>query len=366
MKIPLLDLKQQHHQLKEQISKALAEVMDETAFVRGPKLEKFEKEFARYHGENEICVGLNSGTDALVLILKALDVKPGDEVITVPFTFIATAEAISHAGATIKFVDVEPERYTLDARQLEQAVTPRTVGIIPVHLFGMPADMDPILAMAAKHHLWVVEDACQAHGALYKKRKAGTLGTAAAFSFYPTKNLGAYGDAGAVLTHDKNLAEKIHLLRDHGQRKKYYSEVVGFNSRMDSFQAAILSIKFPHLDEWNKKRREIASRYAQSLSNIKQIQPPKTYPDSVEVFHLFNIKAEKRDELAEYLASCGISTAIYYRAPIHQQPAFLNGKVGAFPVSEKLSAQILSLPMYPELTKSQVDYITDAIQKFYE
>lgn len=365
MQIPLLDLKQQYHLLKSKINAALTQVMEEASFVRGPQLQQFEEAFARYHGASEICIGLNSGTDALILILNALGAKPGDEVITVPFTFIAPAEAIAHTGATVKFVDVDPDRYTLDPAQLEQAITSKTVGILPVHLFGMPADMDPLLAIAQKHHLWVVEDACQAHGSSYKGRKAGTLGNAAAFSFYPTKNLGAYGDGGAVLTRDKNLAEKIKLLHDHGQRKKYYSEVVGYNSRLDSFQAAVLNIKLAYLDEWNKKRREVASWYAQGLAGIQAIQRPKTYPDSQEVYHLYNIKAENRDKLAAYLQTQGISTGTYYVTPIHQQPAFRHEKTGAFPVSEKLSTQLLSLPMYPELTQEQVTYIAEKVKAFY-
>jgi len=365
MKIPLIDLKTQYHHLKPEIDAGLIELMEQTSFVRGPKVIAFEKAFAAYHG-NSTCVSLNSGTDALYLIFKALDVKPGDEIITVPFTFIATAESIENAGAKVKFVDVDPERYTLDPQKLEAAITPKTVGIVPVHLFGMPADMNPILDLAKKRGLWVVEDACQAHGALYHGKKAGTLSEAAAFSFYPSKNLGAFGDGGAVITANTKLAERIEMLKDHGQATKYRSELVGVNSRLDAFQAAILLAKLKHLDTWNENRRKIAGWYREALKGVKGIHTPAEFADSTPVYHLFVIRAERRDELAKFLADCGVSTAVHYHIPLHQQtPFYANGKTVSLPVTERLAKEVLSLPMYPELSKEAVTYVTDQIKTFY-
>ncbi len=363
MQIPLVDLKQQYQDLKEEILSSLSELMESSSFVKGPKVDEFEKAFAHYHGVSE-CIGVNSGTDALFLILKALDVHPGDEIITVPFTFFATAEAVVNAGGKVVFCDVDPERYTLDPSQLENLITPRTVGILPVHLYGMPADMDPMMKIAEKHHLWVVEDACQAHGALYKGKKVGTFGTASAFSFYPSKNLGAYGDGGAVLTNDKKLSEKIRKLQDHGQLKRYHSEVIGYNSRLDAMQAAVLKIKLQRLDEWNDKRRKAASFYTEKLTGVKQVKAPKRFSDSKEVFHLYVIQTERRDELAHYLEKKGVSTGIHYGIPLHHQPPFKNSKIHSFPVSEMLSQKVLSLPFFPEITEDQISYVTEEIKEF--
>ena len=364
MQIPLIDLKRQYQDLKEEILKSLSDLMESSSFVKGPRLEEFEKAFGQYHRVSE-CIGVNSGTDALFLILKALGFNPGDEVITVPFTFFATAEAVVNADGKVVFCDVDPERYTLDPSQLEKLITPRTVGIIPVHLYGMPADMDPILKIAEKEHLWVVEDACQAHGALYKGRKVGTFGTASAFSFYPSKNLGAYGDGGAVLTDDKKLAEKIRKLQDHGQLKRYHSEVIGYNSRLDAMQAAILKIKLQYLDEWNEKRRKAASLYTEKLAPIKQVKTPKQFTDSKEVFHLYVIQIERRDELAHYLEKKGVSTGIHYGIPLHHQPPFKNSKIHSYPVSEMLSQKVLSLPFFPEITEDQISHVTQEIKDFF-
>jgi dTDP-4-amino-4,6-dideoxygalactose transaminase len=364
MQIPLVDLKQQYHTLQGEILSALSEVMENSSFVKGPKLEEFERNFASYHGASE-CVGVNSGTDALFLILKALDVKPGDEIITVPFTFFATAEAIVNAGAGVVFCDVDSERYTLDPSQLEALITPRTVGIVLVHLYGMPADMDPILKISQKNHLWVVEDACQSHGAVYKGKRIGTFGAASAFSFYPSKNLGAYGDGGAVLTNSKELASQIRKLQDHGQSLRYHSEIVGYNSRLDAMQAAILKIKLKHLDEWNEKRRKAAAIYSEKLASIKQVKTPKQFPDSKEVFHLYVIQAEKRDELSRYLEKAGISVGIHYGLSLHHQPPFKNSGTHLYPVSEKLSQTVLSLPIFPEISEAQISYVVEQIRKFY-
>lgn len=366
MKVPLIDLAVQYRALKPEIDKSLIDLMEQSSFIRGPKVDQFEAEFAAYHGASA-CISLNSGTDALLLIFKALGVKPGDEIITVPYTFVATAEAIKHAGASLKFVDVDPNRYTLDPSLLEEAISPKTVGIVPVHLYGTPADMDPILEIARKHKLWVVEDACQAHGALYKGKKVGTFGAASAFSFYPSKNLGAYGDAGAVITNDAALGEEIRMLRDHGQKTKYRSEMLGYNSRMDAFQAAVLLVKLRHLDTWNASRRTIASWYRKFLYGIPKIFLPEIFTDSKEVYHLFVIRAPgARDALAAHLQAAGISTAVHYVASLHQQAPFHgNGKALSFPVSERLCTEVLSLPMFPDLTEEQAGYVAGKIKEFF-
>jgi dTDP-4-amino-4,6-dideoxygalactose transaminase len=343
-KIPLIDLKAQYQSLKEEINAHLLEVIEEASFVHGPKVKVFEDAFAQYHGLPH-CIGVNSGTDALFLSLKALGLKPGDEVITVAYTFFATAEAVLQAGGRVKFVDVDANRFTLNPQQLEEAITPKTVGIIPVHLYGMPADMDPILEIARRHNLWVLEDACQAHGATY--------------------NLGAYGDGGAILTNDDELAKKLRMLRDHGQKSRYEFEMLGYNSRLDSLQAAVLSVKLPYLDLWNEKRRKVAEWYGEVLKGIPQVVTPKTFSDSVPVYHLYVILVENRDKLAEYLGSQGIATAIHYKTPLHWQTPFKNLRHTPLPFSESLSQKILSLPMYPELSKDQVEYIGEKIQSFY-
>lgn len=364
MNIPLIDLRAQHAALKEEIASSLSEVIERTSFIHGPKVKAFEEAFAGYHGA-ATCVGLNSGTDALFLAMKAFGVKPGDEVITVPFTFFATAEAIVNAGASIRFVDVDPERYTLDPSKLEEAITPRTVGILPVHIYGTPADMDPILAVARKRGLWVLEDACQAHGAVYKGKRVGSLGDAAAFSFYPSKNLGAYGDAGALLTSDPRLADVVRRLRDHGQTSRYHSELIGYNSRLDAMQAAVLQVKLPRLDGWNAKRRQVAAWYAEALKGVKDISPPKSFPDCEQVYHLYVIRTPKREELAAHLERNGVATASHYTIPLHRQPPFQNDYPLPYPVSESLCKSVLSLPMFPEITREQVDYVGEKIKSFF-
>lgn len=365
MRIPLTDLKLQYRQLKSEIDATLIQLMEDSDFVRGPKVEAFEKAFSDYHGKIS-CVSLNSGTDALFFAFKAMRVKPGDEIITVPFTFIATVEAIENAGASAKFVDVDPERYTLDPSKLEKAITPKTVGIVPVHLYGMPADMAPILQIARKHGLWVVEDACQAHGATYGGKKVGTLGNAAAFSFYPSKNLGAFGDAGALVTADSKIAEEVRMLKDHGQITKDRSERVGFNSRMDAFQAAVLLIKLKHLDDWNQKRRRAASWYDEGLKGIKAIQAPKRFEGSQPVYHLYVVLASTRDKLASFLKENGISTAVHYVLPVHHQTPFRNlARPDEYPVCDNLSGRILSLPMYPDITREEVSHVIEKVREFY-
>ena len=363
--IPLVDLHAQYPELKQKILKSLEEVMDATGFVRGAKHDAFEKAFSEYH-DGRPCVCLNSGTDALFLAFKALGVKAGDEIITVPFTFIATAEAVVNAGAVLRFVDIDPERRTMDPALLEAAITPKTVGIVPVHLYGMPADMEPILKIAAAHKLWVVEDACQAHGALYKNRKTGTFGDAAAFSFYPSKNLGGYGDGGALITGREEIASKMKLLRNHGQSSKYETELLGYNSRLDGFQAAVLSVKLPYLDRWNDNRRQVAEWYREALDGIKEVTVPKSFADSREVYHIYVPRVEKRDALVAHLKTRGISTGVHYQIPLHKQRAFAGvSEHGPLPVSEKVAGEVVTLPMYPELKKEQVGYIASEIAKFY-
>ncbi|MBC7188208.1 MAG: DegT/DnrJ/EryC1/StrS family aminotransferase [Calditrichaeota bacterium] len=365
MKVPFLDLKAQYQSIGEEVREAVQRVMEQTAFAGGPFVEQFEKEFAAFCG-CEYALGVSSGTSALWLALKALNVGPGDEVITVPNSFIATAEAISFCGATPVFVDVDERTYTMDPALLEQAITKRTKAIIPVHLFGQMADMDPIMEVAREHGLYVVEDACQAHGAEYKGRKAGSLGDAGCFSFYPGKNLGAYGEAGAVVTNDRGLAERIRMLRDHGQAKKYYHRLLGWNDRMDGIQAAVLSVKLRYLPEWNKARRAHAATYQRLLSGNTALFVPYEAPYGQHVYHVYAIRTEQRDAMLEYLAKRDIACGIHYPVPIHLQEAyrFLRLGEGSYPVAERCARQFLSLPMYPELTHQQIEYVARAIELF--
>ena len=349
MNVPFLDLKAQYSSIKEEINSAIQEVLDSCAFAGGPFVEKFEKEWAAYCGVKHT-VGVGSGTDALWLTLIALGVGPGDEVITVPNTFIATAEAISFTGATPVFVDIDESYYTIDPELLESAITARTKAVIPVHIFGQMADMDPIMETARKNKLYVIEDACQAHGATYRGRKSGSFGDAAAFSFYPGKNLGAYGEAGAVTTNDDEIAAKIRMLRDHGQSKKYYHDIIGWNARMDGIQAAVLSVKMKYIDTWNDKRRLIAGEYQRLLAGHDGIVLPKEMPGCKHVYHIFASRVHERDRLIELLRSYGIGTGIHYPVLIHQNKAFLSRLLtGRVELAEKVSKELLSLPMYPEL-----------------
>jgi dTDP-4-amino-4,6-dideoxygalactose transaminase len=362
MHVPFLDLKDQHSVLKEKILQAWASILDSAQFIGGENLDAFEKDFAKCC-ETKHCVAVNSGTDALRLILEALNVGPDDEIITVPNTFIATTEAISQAGAKIVFVDVDPDTYNMDPHKIETAVSPKSVGILPVHLYGQTADMDPILAVAQRHKLWVVEDACQAHLAQYKGHPAGSLGTAAAFSFYPGKNLGGCGEGGAVTTSDGKLAERIRMLRNHGQIRKYDHQIEGCNSRFDALQAAVLRIKLKYLPEWNAQRRKHAGRYYKKLEKITGIKLPQVLHECRPVYHLFVVQVENRDRVADYLAKMGIHTAFHYPQPLHFQNAYrhLNYKKNAFPIAESYTAKLMSLPMYPELTPAQIDYVCDGL-----
>jgi dTDP-4-amino-4,6-dideoxygalactose transaminase len=365
MKVPFLDLKVQYESIKEEIATAVQEVMNATAFAGGPFVKKFEAEFAQFC-QTEQAVGVSSGTSALWLALRALGVSPGDEVITTPNTFIATAEAISFCGATPVFVDVDELSYNLDPALLESAITPRTKAIIPVHLFGQMADMDAIMEIARRHNLYVIEDACQAHGAEYKGRRAGSMGDLGCFSFYPGKNLGAYGEAGAVVTNRKDLADKIRMIRDHGQAKKYYHDVVGWNARMDGIQAAVLNVKLKHIEKWTEMRRQNAMLYNELLKNIEDVITPVEMAGARHVYHLYALRAAERENLIEYLKERDIHCGIHYPVPLHLQQAyrFLGYNKGDFPVAEKSSAEFVSLPMYPELSREQIEFVVSEIKQF--
>lgn len=355
MTVPFLDLKAQHAPLLGEINAALREVMAKSAFAGGPFVAAFEEEFAAYCGAKH-AVGVGNGTDALWLSLLAAGVGQGDEVITVPSTFMATAEAITYCGARPVFVDIEEQTYTMDAGQLEAAITPRTKAIIPVHLFGQMADMEPILSTARRHGIPVIEDACQAHGAEYRGQKAGTLGLTGCFSFYPGKNLGAWGEAGAVITNDAGMAERMRMLRDHGQAKKYYHAVVGWNARMDGIQGAVLRIKLKHLDEYNEGRRAIAALYRELLGETENVVLPVEAEGRKHIYHVFAVRVGERDRVLQELTARGIGCGIHYPVPVHLQEAYrhLGYAAGSLPKAERCAEEFLSLPMFPELSGEQV------------
>ena len=363
-KVPFLDLKAHHAPLRAEIDLAIGEVIDRGAFAGGPFVAQFEDEFAAFCGARH-ALGVGNGTDALWLALLACGIGPGDEVITVPNTFMATVEAITYTGVTPVLIDVDECTYTMDPGLLEQARTPRTKAIIPVHLFGQVADMDPILSFARKHGLYLIEDAAQAHGAEYKGRKAGSIGDAGCFSFYPGKNLGAFGEAGAVVTNDDKLQEKIRILRDHGQVRKYHHSMVGWNCRMDGIQAAILRIKLRHLDQANQRRRTHARQYDQLFQGLEEVVPPLEADYGRHVYHIYPIRVRERDEVMRLLEGKGIGCGIHYPVPIHLQEAYqgLGYRAGAFPVSERICAEFISLPMFPELTPAQVELVADAVRQ---
>ncbi len=363
-KVPFLDLKAHHVPLRAEFDQAIGEVIDSAAFAGGPVVAKFEEEFAAFCGSRH-AIGVGNGTDALWLALLALGIGSGDEVITVPNTFMATAEAISYSGARPVFVDVDERTYTMDPALLAQARTPRTKAIIPVHLFGQVADMDPILSFARTHGLHVIEDAAQAHGAEYKGRKAGSLGDAGCFSFYPGKNLGAFGEAGAVVTNDDKLQEKLRILRDHGQVRKYYHAMVGWNCRMDGIQAAVLRVKLRHLDRANELRRTHAAQYTQLFQGLKEVVAPFEAAYGRHVYHIYSVQVRERDEMMRFLEGKGIGCGIHYPVPIHLQQAYENlgyGE-GAFPVSEQICSAFLSLPMFPELRQPQLELVVESVRE---
>jgi dTDP-4-amino-4,6-dideoxygalactose transaminase len=364
MQIPFLDLKSQHAPLRDEINSAIQDVIESSAFAGGPFVDRFEEDFAAYCN-SPYAIGVGSGTDALWLTLLALGVGPGDDVITVPNTFMATAEAITYCGARPVFVDVDERTYTLDARALESAVTARTKAIIPVHLFGQPADMDAILEFARPRGLFVVEDACQAHGAEYKGRRAGTLGDAGCFSFYPGKNLGAFGEAGAVVTGNAELQEKIRILRDHGQVRKYHHTMIGWNSRMDGIQAAILRVKLRYLERGNQLRRSHAAHYNQAFAGIEEVITPAQAPAVRHVYHVYAIRVQEREQVIQLLGEKGIGCGVHYPVPIHLQEAYrdLGYKQGAFPIAERSAKEFVSLPMFPELTLAQVESVVECVKE---
>ncbi len=362
--VPFLDLPAQFRALKQEIDAALEPIFAGAGFILGQDLVEFEKEFAAYLGVKE-CVSLHSGTAALHLALLACGVGPGDEVITAANSFVATAEGIEFAGARTRLVDVDPATCNIDPAKIEASISSKTKAIIPVHLYGQAADMDPIMEIARKHGLKVIEDAYQAHGALYKGRKVGTIGDISCFSFYPGKNLGAAGEGGAVAGNSAELAEKVRLLRDHGSRKKYEHEIVGHNFRLDTIQAAILRIKLRHLDAWNQARRNCAEYYAQVLAGIDGIELPCSNKDLEHVYHLYVVRSAARDQLQSKLGALKVQCVIHYPTPIHLQKAFahLGYKQGDFPVSEMLCKTVLSLPMFAELTRAQQDRVAAALRK---
>lgn len=364
--VPFLDLIGPHRALEDELLAAVRNAIETACFVGGPEVRSFEAEFAAFLGIHG-AVAVNSGTDALRFAYLALGVRPGDEVITVPNTFIATTETLTQAGARIRFVDVCDDTLTMDPQAAAAALGPRTVGLVPVHLYGQMADMDPLTQLAERRGLWVVEDAAQAHGATYKGRGAGTIGHLGAFSFYPGKNLGACGEGGAVVGRSESHLERVRQLRDHGQLRKYVHETEGYNGRMDAIQAACLRIKLPLLTNWNVGRQRASRLYREALAGIPQVTVLKERPDSTHVYHLFVIRAERRDELQAYLAVRGIGTGLHYPVPLHLQSAYadLGLSRGAFPVAEAAAREILSLPMFPHLTADQIGVVTDAIRAFY-
>jgi dTDP-4-amino-4,6-dideoxygalactose transaminase len=367
MAIPLVDLKAQYATIKPEIDAAMQRVVNNTSFILGKEVAEFEKNFAAFCTA-QYCVGTDSGTAALHLALIILGIQPGDEVITTTHTFIATSEVISLIGAKPVLVDIDPRTYNIDPNKIEAAITPHTRAVIPVHLYGQPAEMDAILDIAQRHNLRVIEDAAQAHGAEYRDKRAGTMGDVACFSFYPGKNLGAYGDAGALVTNDRALAEHARMLRDHGRSEKYAHKLVGYGYRLDALQAAILGAKLPHLDAWNARRREIADFYTELLPRYcgSDIVTPYVPSHIQPVYHIYCIRAENRDGLQKHLRARGIDTGIHYPIPLHVQPVYenLGYKAGDFPNAEKAASEILSLPMYPELTNEQAQQIVDAIRDF--
>lgn len=364
MKIPFVDLHAQYLSIKQEIDAAIAEVIRETAFIRGPHVDKFEKEFASAVGVKH-CVSCANGTDALYIAMCGLGLKPGDEVITTAHSWISTSETITQAGGRVVFCDTDQETFTLDPRLIESKITPRTVGIIPVHLYGQSADMDPIMKIAANHNLWVIEDCAQAHLAEYKGRQVGTFGRAATFSFYPGKNLGAMGDAGCLVTNDDKLADWSALYARHGGKGDH--QIEGINSRLDGLQAAILSVKLPHLRKWTEERRRVAALYDRALEGITQVRIPCIAEDRSHVYHLYVIRCARRDELKKHLAERGIATVLNYPKALPFYPAYdhLGHQPVDFPEAYANQSRILSLPIYPEMNAGEVDYVATAIRDFY-
>jgi dTDP-4-amino-4,6-dideoxygalactose transaminase len=374
MKVPFLDLKAQYKQIENEVVPLVTEAMENGMFIGGPNVEGFEKEFAEFC-DSKYCIGVNSGTDALRFALMATGVGPGDEVITVPNTFIATTEAISQVGATPVFVDIDENTCNMDPAKLDGYLKTRNTkhetrnrpkAVIPVHLYGQMADMDPIMELARKRGLLVIEDACQAHGAKYKKKEAGSMGAAGCFSFYPGKNLGAYGEGGAVVTQDEKIAAEIRVIRDHGQNKKYFHTMEGYNGRLDAIQAAVLRVKLKRLAEWNRSRNDNAAYYNELLSDLPGVEFAKVADYAESVYHLYVIMVDDRDALQLFLGERDIASGLHYPLPLHLQKAYdhLGYKEGDFPIAERAAKRLLSLPMYPELTRDQIKYVANSIKEF--
>ncbi|HEV3470431.1 MAG TPA: DegT/DnrJ/EryC1/StrS family aminotransferase [Pyrinomonadaceae bacterium] len=371
MHVPLLDLRQQHAALRDELRAAVERVFESQQFVLGEDVRELEAEVARYT-RARYAVGCGSGSDALLLALLALDIGPGSEVVTTPFTFFATAGAVARAGARPRFVDIEPRTYNLDPARLEEAVTPRTRAVMPVHLYGQCAEMGAVMEVAARRDLLVVEDAAQALGAEDRGRRAGTFGAAGCFSFYPTKNLGAAGEAGMVTTDDQPTAERLRRLRVHGGATEYHHSEVGFNSRLDTLQAAVLRVKLPHLDAWSQARRERAAVYTRLLAEAglgEFVAPPHVRPGARHIFHQYVIRVppSRRDPLIAHLKARGVGTKVYYPVPLHLQEcfAYLGHREGDFPEAERAAQETLALPMYPELTEEQQSYVVEAVRRFF-
>ncbi len=363
VKVPYLDLKAQYQSIKPEIDAAIAGVLESCQFVLGSEVASFEREFAAFCGSKE-CIALNSGTSALHLALLAAGVGPGDEVITVPFTFVASVASVLYAGAKPVLVDIDPRSFTMDPAKIEAAITPRTKVILPVHLYGQTADMDPIMEIARRHKLLVIEDAAQAHGAQYKGRPAGSIGDMGCFSFYPGKNLGAYGEGGAVTTANADYARTVRLLRDWGADRKYHHVLQGYNYRMEGFQGAILRVKLRHLDAWTEARRRVAKEYDARLAD-SGVETPAEMPWGKHVYHVYTLRADDRDGLQQALQAAGIQTGIHYPVPVHLQPAYadLGYGRGVFFHAETAAEQVLSLPLYPELPPASVVHVADSVKK---
>lgn len=366
MNVPFLDLKAQFPKIRSEIEKRFSNIIDNTAFVCGKGVQEFEESFSKLH-EVKFTVGLSSGTDGNHVALLCCDIGKEDEVIIPVNTFIATAEAISHSGATPVFVDVEEKTYNIDVDEIEEKITPNTKAINPVHLFGQPADLNPIKEIAQKNDFFVVEDAAQAHLAENHNKRVGGIGHIASWSFYPGKNLGAWGEAGAITTNDEEMYLKAKKIRDHGSGKKYYHDLIGHNYRMSEFQAAVLNVKMKYIEDWTEIRRKNAEEYNKRLADIEQVITPSELEYVKHVYHLYVIRAENRDELQNFLKESGIGTGLHYPIPLHLTRAYthLGHKKGEFPVAEKLANEILSLPMYPELSEAQINYICEKIRVFY-
>ncbi|MCM3663616.1 DegT/DnrJ/EryC1/StrS family aminotransferase [Mesobacillus subterraneus] len=368
MKVPMLDLSEQYQELRSEVLEVLDQVMGSSRFILGDNVKKLEEDVAKYsnvaHG-----IGCGNGSDAIHIALQAMGVGPGDEVITTAFTFFATGGAIARAGAKPVYVDIDPVTFNIDPKKIEAAITEKTKAIIPVHLYGQMADMERIAEIAKKHNLGVVEDAAQAIGAKHNGKSVGELGTAATYSFFPTKNLGAYGDGGMVVTDDADIAEKSRVIRVHGSKPKYYHHVLGYNSRLDELQAAVLNVKFPHLDRWSDLRREKASTYTSLLKEKlgDLVVTPVEKEGNYHVFHQYTLRVENRDELQNYLKEQGVATMVYYPLPLHIQPVFadLGYKEGDLPETEKAAREAISLPMFPELKTEQQEYVVAKIAEFY-